>query len=195
MTRKIMLIIAVLLIPLLFIGAVKTPSPSRGHTITGIIRTNVVFSLDIFDDVLPFDLDSTLVNFNPSSNTLATGLRIGTYTLVSHSGTIKLAVEHTPLVHNDATLTANNSINYRLYLMTEVENPDNANSPSFISTTGASVELLGSSVATDGTVSLVSKYIYVTLDEGTEAATNNVREALESGVYRSDIKFSIWVAE
>ena len=155
--------------------------------ISGIIRSDLVFTVSIFEETLPFDLDSTLVNYNTSYQSFATGIRIGTYTLVSRTPNIKLCVEHTPLVHTNQTLTEKNQINYRLYLMTT------DTSQSFFSTRGELLEIRGTSVQEDGFVSLIDEYLYVTLDEGSEGATNDIRSELETGIYRSTITFSIWV--
>ena len=156
-------------------------------SISGIVRSDLVFSVSIFEETLPFDLDSTLVNYNASSQTFATGIRIGTYTLVSRTPNIKLCVEHTPLVHTDQTLTENNQINYRLYLMTS------ETGQSFVSTRGELLEVKGTNVQNNGIISLIDEYMYVTLDEGSEGATNDIRSELETGIYRSTITFSVWV--
>ena len=155
--------------------------------ISGIVRSDLVFTVSIFEEALPFDLDSTLVNFNASSQSFATGIRIGTYTLVSRTPNIKLCVEHTPLVHTNQALTEKNQINYRLYLMTT------DTSQSFFSTTGGMIEIKGTDVQDKGVVSLIDEYMYVTLDEGSEGATNDIRSELETGIYRSTITFSVWV--
>lgn len=156
--------------------------------ISGIVRSDLVFTVSIFEETLPFDLDSTLVNYNTSSQTFATGIRIGTYTLVSRTPNIKLCVEHTPLVHTDQTLTEKNQINYRLYLMTTDTNQ------SFFSTTGETIEIIGTDVLNEkGIVSLIDEYMYLTLDEGNENTTNAIRSNLETGIFRSTITFSVWV--
>ena len=157
------------------------------HYIYGQIRTAVVFEVNIMEEVLPFDLSGSLVQYNSSYLSVATGLRLGTYRLISNNANLKIVVSHTPLRLVDETVTENNEINYRLYLMTEV------GSPGFVSTTGSAVEIVGSEVATKDMVSLVDKYMYITLDEGSAEATANKVAAIEAGTYESTITFELWV--
>ncbi len=149
------------------------------HSISGVIGTDIVFEVTTFEENLPFDLDDDLVDYNPTDS--VKGLRIGTYTFVSHSTNVKLKVHHDALTHET---NQNSSINYRLYLMTEVSGL------SFVSSTN-DLEILGTAVQKDGFVSLVDKYMYVTLDEGEN--TDSKRAELEKGRYESTISFSIWV--
>lgn len=157
--------------------------------ISGVVRSDIVFLVSMFEETLPFDLDSSLVSFNDSYTSFATGIRIGTYTLVSRNPAIKLCVEHTPLVHTDTSLTEHNQINYRLYMMTDEGNPG------FESTSGELLEIFGADIidSESGVISLIDEYMYVTLDEGSAAATEAVRSELETGTYRSTITFSVWM--
>ena len=66
-------------------------------------------------------------------------------------------------------------------------------SPGFVSTTGSAVEIVGTAVAINNMVSLVDKYLYLTLDEGSASATSNKVDALASGTYESTITFELWV--
>lgn len=182
MIRKILLAVLLVMIVLVPLFAETYP-----HYLYGQIRTSVVFEINIMEEVLPFDLDGPLVQYNSSYTSVATGLRLGTYRLISNNKNLKMIVSHTPLVLRDDTVTENNEINYRLYLMTEV------GSPGFVSTTGSEVEIIGSEVASGEMVSLVDKYIYLTLDEGSSESTVNKVEALEQGTYESTITFELWV--
>ena len=156
------------------------------HHIYGQIRTSVVFEVNIMEEVLPFDLNSALVQYNDTPS-VATGLRLGSYRLISNNDNLKMVVSHTPLHLQDNTGTENNEINYRLYLMTGI------GSPGFVSTTGSAVEIVGSDVSTEGMVSLVDKYMYITLDEGSAENTANKVSAIEAGTYESTITFELWV--
>lgn len=191
--RKLLVVIVITLLSLSAVFAMDTGR--YPFSISGVVRSDVVFLITIFEDAIPFDLDSSLVSYNPSYTSLATGIRIGQYTLVSRNPSIKLCVEHTPLVHSDSTILEHNQINYRLYLVTS------DGSQGFFSTRGDQIEILGSTISTvigegnDTTevVSLIDEFIYVTLDEGSESATEAVRTELESGIYQSTITFSVWV--
>ena len=185
--KKIVTIAAIILFSLF---AVVAAVPSKyPFAISGVVRSDIVFLVSIFEETLPFDLDSSLVNFNDSYTSFATGIRIGTYTLVSRTPTMKLCVEHTPLVHTNTSLTEHNQINYRLYMMTSV------GTPGFKSTRGELLEIYGADIQDpeSGVISIIDEYMYVTLDEGSEVATDAVRSELETGTYRSTITFSVWV--
>lgn len=156
------------------------------HRLYGQIRTSVVFEVNILEEVLPFDLNSALVQYNTNPS-VATGLRLGTYRLISNNSNLKMVISHTPLRLQDETVTENNEVNYRLYLMTEV------GSPGFVSTTGSAIEIVGTAVATNGMVSLIDKYLYITLDEGSAENTANKVAAIEAGTYESTITFELWV--
>lgn len=187
--RKLLVVIVITLLSLSAVFAMDTGR--YPFSISGVVRSDVVFLITIFEDAIPFDLDSSLVSYNPSYTSLATGIRVGQYTLVSRTPNIKLCIDHTPFVHSDTTLTENNQINYRLYLVTGL------GSQSFVSTRGNQIEILGSDISTTNNntefVSLIDEYIYVTLDEGSEAATEAVRSELESGIYQSTITISVWM--
>lgn len=159
---------------------------AQGHYLFGQIRQNLLFEVSIREEALPFNLDAPQVQYNAAYLTVATGINIGTYTLVSNSPYVKLSVSHNPLVNRDAGITENNTINYRLYLMT-------GTGSSFVSTTGAVVEINGTAFANDGLVNLSNKYMYVTLDEEDSDTTAAVLNALADGTYESTISFSIWV--
>ena len=99
------------------------------HRIYGHINSSVLFEVNILQEAIPFDLDSDLVKFNENNNDAAsdtaTGIRIGTYTLASNSTTVKVSVSHTPFTFQGTPTdnTKQHSINYRLYMMTEVGRP------------------------------------------------------------------------
>ncbi len=159
---------------------------SQGHYLFGQIRQNLLFEVNIREDALPFNLDAPQVQYNAAYQSVATGINIGTYTLVSNSPYVKLTVSHNALVNRDAGIQSHNTINYRLYLMT-------GTGSSFVSTTGDVVEIDGTAFANDGLVDLSNRYMYVTLDEGNSDTTATVLNALADGTYESTISFSIWV--
>ena len=186
MIRKVVLSAVIILI-LLFPVAAST-TEWFAYDMYGQIRMAVSFNVDILEDVLPFDLDSVQVQYNQQYETIARGLRIGTYRLSSNSTDIFMTVSHTPLVLRTAGVIENNQINYRLYIMTGI------GSPGFYSTPGTKIEIPGSAITSNGMVNLVDKYIYVTLDEGNESNTVDVLGALVPGTHESTITFEIWVA-
>lgn len=184
MNRKAFIVILITLFILpLFLFADAYP-----HYLLGQIRKDVFFEVTVLEEAIPFDLDSPLVQYNENYQSIATGIRIGTYRLISNTPGIELRITHTPLVHVDTSLTENNTIDYRLYFLMGTEN----NPTSFISTTGSEMILSGASVQDNGAISLVDKNIYVTLDCGGATATNNVLQALESGMYQSTITIALW---
>ncbi len=163
------------------------------HHIYGQINSSILFEVNILQEAIPFNLDSDLVKFNANNNDAesdtATGIRIGTYTLASNSTALKVSVSHTPFVFQGTPSdnTKQHSINYRLYMMTEIGRPG------FVSTLGEEKEILGLNVTEDGIIRLINKYMYVTLQEGGTAQTTQERlDNLEPGTYTSDITFTLW---
>ena len=69
--KKILLALIVVLFSLFVCAAANDV---YSFPISGIVRSDLVFSVSIFEDALPFDLDSTLVNYNASNQTFATGI-------------------------------------------------------------------------------------------------------------------------
>ena len=182
MIKKLLIVVMLILI------LVPLYAETHAHYLYGQIRTAIVFEVNILEEVLPFDLRGSLVQYNSSYLSVATGLRLGTYRLISNNKNIKVVVTHTPLRLRDESVTENNEINYRLYLMTEV------GSPGFVSTTGSAVEIVGNEASSDNImVSLVDKYLYLTLDEGSAESTAGKVEALAEGTYESTITFELWV--
>ena len=175
------LLLILLLSPILLFADVAQP-----HYLFGQIGQNLLFEVNIREEALPFNLDAPQVQYNAAYLSVATGINIGTYTLVSNSPYVKLTVSHNPLVNRDAGITENNTINYRLYVMT-------GTGSSFVSTTGDVIEISGIDFVQDGLVNLSNKYMYVTLDEGDSNTTAAVLNALADGTYESTISFSIWV--
>lgn len=182
---------AIFAIVILFLAAsvcsAADPGSAVSHYLLGQIRTNILFEVTIMEEVLPFNLDSPQVQYNQAFTTTVSGLRIGSYTLVTNTSDVKLVVSHTPLVNKNPELSEHNSINYRLYIVTGF------GSPGFLSTLGEEVTINGSSVAENDLIRLSNKYLYVSLDEGDTLTTSNVVGALFDGTYESTITVALWV--
>ena len=155
------------------------------------------------EEVLPFDLDGSEVAYNANYASTINGLRVGTYTLISNSDAFELYISHTPLVYksgsgeNDTGTLS--QIDYRLYAVLGNESlfysalsDSNASTPD--STTNR-ILIAGddSNVWTSSTTSLaiVSKSLYVSLEDNTSGSTAETVDDLKSGTYESTIYFML----
>jgi hypothetical protein len=185
---KKMLLLAAVMILLVCNGVFASRTEWFDFDMFGHIRMLLNFDVTMFEEVIPFDLDGVQVQYNEEYTTIARGLRIGTYRLSSNNTDVVMVVSHTPLKLRNNEVNENNVINYRLYVMTEIGNPG------FHSTRGDKIELTGNLLSDGGMISLIDKYMYVTMDEGSRSETERVLAALASGTYESTITFEIWVA-
>jgi len=187
MIKKMLLLAAVMII-LLCPACFASRTEWFNFDMFGHIRMKLNFDVTMFEEVIPFDLDGVQVQYNEDYASIARGLRVGTYRLSSNNTDVIMVVSHTPLKLRNNEVTENNVINYRLYIMTEIGNPG------FHSTRGDAIEIPGNQLSSGGMISLIDKYMYVTMDEGSRSRTEEVLSSLASGTYESTITFEIWVA-
>ena len=86
------------------------------HYMVGYIGNAATISVQAINEVLPFDMDSSLVAYNPSENVVV-GLKVEEYTLVSNNRDFSLTIKHTPLEYQGSSPLADgyyNKIDYRL---------------------------------------------------------------------------------
>lgn len=186
-------------------GDVDTVKGVYPFQLLGNVREEVLFDVTIRDDLLPFDLDGQLVKYNTlfngipaTENTaavppLATGIIIGTLKLISNSSNFTLTISHTPLKWRDpennnsttGSTTSNTMINYRLYLITDVQSQRFVSGVDAFSISGSEYQL------SNGSVQFVDNNLYVTLDEGTHQETEDRLLVLNPGMYESDIVFTL----
>lgn len=187
MIKKMLLLAAVMML-LVCSGLFASRTERFDFDMFGHIGMLLNFDVSMFEEVLPFDLDGIQVQYNEDYETIAKGLRIGTYRLSSNNTDMIMVVSHTPLRLRNNAVTEHNEVNYRLYIMTEIGNPG------FHSTRGSRIEIPGNLLSSEGMVSLIDKYLYVTMDEESRSRTEEVLASLASGTYESTITFEIWVA-
>lgn len=169
------------------------------HYMVGYVDSSTDFTVSIYDEVLPFDLESSEVAFNSEmvfssegneihedpSKSIVHGLRVGEYTLFSN-GTFNFTVTHTKLELEGTSTDTNashtlTSIDYRLYLVKD---------GSFVSCRNSACRNDGSIVFSGtGGCSYVNQSIYVSLDEGSADATNTAINQLKNGNYKSTVTF------
>lgn len=185
--KKYLLLIMLLLIVLA--SPVFATAPYQlEQLMIGYVESTVSFSVRSIEESLPFDLDGSEVQYNPST-TQVRGIRIGEYTLISNNTQrIELYVSHTPLRLNGTGATGGEYIDYRLYLITGDNVFESCRSDNNASTPMNATEHILFAPAQGG-VSLLGKSLYVSLDEGSENATNTVLERLQPGTYKSNIYF------
>ena len=161
----------------------------------GSVRAKAAISVTMFEEVFPFDLDSAEVSYN-SSTDIVYGLRIGEYTMVSNSSSTTLYITHNPLILEGTDGSDANGrhrkIDYRLYVMVNfnVENEGPVVFKSCVSDSNATTPAsAANAIVLSGVLRLVNKSLYVSLDEGSQEATEAIIEDLAEGTYKSNIYF------
>lgn len=183
------------------------------HFIMGYIDSSTSFSVNILNEVLPFDLESKEVAM---TNSNIKGIRIGTFSLLSNTKDFRLYAAHTPLVWDstsavDGDTKTETSIDYRLYMIvgnedkfksalsypnpatlsTDLSNDENVvDTDTYVLIEGADSDVWPTSV--ESILSIVNQSIYVRLevpgDVNGELTAQRV-EDLKAGSYKSDIYF------
>lgn len=177
-------------------------SDAYGHYIIGRVDTSTNFSVTLLNDVLPFDLTSTEVQYNPDFTTMIRGIRVGYYSLFSNSGNFELLIAHTPLVLtterniNDTGIL--NKIDYRLYAVADYHNvkfltclsDENAINPAD-ALNKIRVASDNENIWPDGATmcTIVNQSIYVSLEDDTSGNTASTVEDLIAGSYESAVYF------
>lgn len=186
--------IAFLLLLMLSMTAAFSDEPIEFYLL-GSVRAKAAITITMFEEVFPFDLDSSEVAFNAATDVVY-GLRIGQYTLFSNSGATRLYVSHSPLILDGTDGSDLNGqhrkIDYKLYLM--VNNTIGEEDIVFMScvsdASAATPDVATNRILLTGEVWLVNKSIYVSLDEGGSSATTQaVVQDLAEGIYKSNIYF------
>ena len=173
--RKIIAFIIILLfLSVSFVSAVE--SAPYSHRVLGYYRVVCSLVAEMDSSVLPFDIEGSLVAKNNDYQTSVSGLRVGSYSLITNSSSFTLSVTHDKL-ENGSSMA-----DYRLYLYY----PKTASSSDFVSckanetvsfTSDDAIQLQG-----DEIYQFIDQSIYVSMEE--TAAT---LAALPSGIYTSTI--------
>ena len=194
-SKIVLLILTILLIvPPVFAGT--TYSSAFRQQIIGFIGQELIPSVTLDTTVLPFDIESSVVELN-SSASYVKGLRIGTYSIRANS-TFTLTISHTNLVCTNPSqgTPLTTSIDYRL----DVFCVDNTVSPAgqkFKSCTTSGTNIIPDTVINIGPddatrigqapnyvyhISNLSLYVSM-VDTAADLAT------IEPGIYSSTITF------
>lgn len=204
-----------MILALIMFVAFSTSTVSA-HFIMGYIDSNTAFSVNLLNEVLPFDLDSKEVRMTTVPN--IKGIRIGTYSLMSNTKDFKLYVAHSPLSWIsssavDGDTNTETTIEYRLYLILGNEelfkdaichpNPSNLLSDvidltdeqnneddTYITLSGNDSDVWPASVA--GILAIVNQSVYLRLEVpgDTDGSLTAERiENLKAGNYVSDVYF------
>ena len=157
-----------------------TYSEAHGQYLMGYVNSSTQFTVELFEDVLPFNLEENLVKKNNNPNSVL-GLRVGVYTLIVNTNNYSLTVTHDKLV-KDGTVNqgSTNSVDYRLDLFyTDLLDVERFKTcfcdDSFVLTQ-------------DDGISMTNKSFYVSMD-----ATEAEIDLLEGGNYSSTISFNFEV--
>ena len=176
-------------IPLFCDVTVDTP---YSHYILGSVRSTASFSVSLSEEVFPFDLDSAEVAYNGSYTTSIHGLRIGEYTMVTNSSSIRLCMTHTPLVleGTDGSPSAGKlrKIDYRLYAVIEDYGVVFSSCLSDADAISAGTAVNRIEIPGYAGMKLVNKSLYVSLDDGNGTTADSI-ENLKSGTYKSYVYF------
>ena len=170
-----------------------TADTPYSHYILGSVRSTASFSVTLSEEVFPFDLDSVEVAYNGSYTDVIHGLRIGEYTMVTNSSSIRLCMTHTPLVleGTDGSPAAGKlrKIDYRLYAVIEDHGVSFSSCLSDANAISAGTATNRIEIPGIAGMKLVNKSLYVSLDEGSGDTTAASIENLKSGTYKSYVYF------
>ena len=187
--KRIIILVILILIAASPIFSVTT-GDTIDHVMIGYVRQSLNFSVSLINEVLPFDLDGQDVAYNNSS-TIINGLRIATFTLVSNNYNFTLYITHDKLTLRTNEGGTKPSIDYRLYAVVNENTQEylssrsalNAESPKSVPAESR-ITITGSKA---NTYFLVGNSMFVSLDEGSETATQNILDSLPGGFYESNI--------
>lgn len=172
--RKIIAFIIILFLSASLASAAE--SAPYQHKLLGYYRVVCSLVAEMDSSVLPFDIEGSLVAKNNNYQTSVSGLRVGSYSLITNSSSFTLTVSHDKLENGGAMA------DYRLYLYY----PKTAGSSEFVScradetvsfTSADAIPLQGNEI-----YQFIDQSIYVSMEE--TAAT---LAALPSGTYTSTI--------
>ncbi len=187
----IAILVALAVLPL----AATTTYPAIAHYMIGRVDTVVEFNLEMLEEVLPFDLEGSDVAYNPNYTTLISGLRIGSYSIISNRRDFNLTVTHDDfkLVGGYLPSDPKTHIGYRLYM---ILNFDTKYYRSAL--TGESIVVQGTDTGVwpegdDGSpLLLIRDGIFVSLDDGNNTTATTLGN-LKDGDYSSTISFTLTV--
>ena len=184
-TAVVVMLMLFSVIPLFCDVTVDTP---YAHYILGSVRSTASFSVSLSEEVFPFDLDSVEAAYATSIR----GLRIGQYTLVTNSASIRLCMTHTPLVLEGTDGSPLNDklrkIDYRLYAVIEDHGVQFSSCLSDADAISAGFASNRIEIPGIAGMKLVNKSLYVSLDDGSGTTADSV-ENLKSGTYKSYVYF------
>ena len=187
--------IVVFLLLFLFSGiAFAVTGDAVEHFMAGYVNLTLNFAVSVFSDIMPFNLDGADVKYNEAYTTTINGIRIAAYTLISNNYNFDLYITHDKLKlssEKDDVDTDTNSIDYRLYVVTDkvnntfqsVRSCANASSPQNVSE-DSRIKISGDKTHS---YTFVENSMYVSLDAGGLDETVNRLKTLKNGVYESNI--------
>ena len=190
-----MLVLFVLLfIPPAFAAA--SYSSSYPHRVIGYVGQELVPSVELDTSVLPFDIESSVVAFNPSAS-VVNGLRIGTYSIRANS-IFTLTITHSKMQCTNPSIGTNlpTEIDYRLDVFC-VDNTTSSPKNTFKSCTNEPTSVVSSTSVVIGPddvshVGTAPNYIYLINNLSLYVSMVNTPAELagiEPGIYSSTITF------
>ena len=198
MRAKIILIITVVMLLIApTVAAATVYSSAYRQQVLGYIGQELVPSVNLDTTVLPFDIESSTVELNPSPS-IVKGLRIGSYAIRANSN-FQLTITHTKLTCMNPSNGTNlpTEVDYRL----DVFCVDNSNPSSpkntFKSCTASGSDVIQSTAVIIGTedvtkVGQAPNYIYLITNLSLYVSmvdTASYLAGIEPGIYSSTITF------
>ncbi len=192
--RKV-ITIAILIVLAVLPLAATTTYPAVAHYMIGRVDTVVEFNIEMLEEVLPFDLEGADVAYNSNYASSISGLKIGTYSIVSNRRDFNLTVTHDDFKLVGGYLESDHTthIGYRLYM---ILNFDTKYFKSAL--TGESIVVMGTDTGVwpegdDGNpLLLIRDGIFVSLDDG-NGTTATTLSNLKDGDYSSTVSFTLTV--
>lgn len=195
-SKIVLLFLAILLIVPSVFAADPVYSSAFRQQVFGFIGQELVPSVELDTAVLPFDIESSVVEKNPSDSYVK-GLRIGAYSIRANS-TFTLTISHTNLVCTNPSQGTNlpTSIDYRLDVFC-VDNTEDPVGQTFKSCTTYGTDIIPDTSITlrpDDSTKIGQAPNYIYLISNLSLYVSMVNDAsylagIEPGIYSSTITF------
>lgn len=206
--RKFLLFVFLILFtfsPSLFAYDFSYESEGFGHQMIGFVDKKAIFTININEAYLPFDLDGVDVAYNKNYTTNVRGIQVGTYSVIANTS-FDLYITHTPLtLIGTAQEGKLSTIDYRLYMFGETGFQSQLSDAMAADLGSELFPTIANKIRISGNSVLENRGMYVSMDDRSkvndenlqvgenmtreEASTNFVLANLNNGSYESTIYF------
>jgi len=166
----------------------STTSAPTTFSLQGSVGSATELSVNLIQDVLPFNIEGNEVTYHSDYNNTIIGLRIGQFSLVSNDNNLQLKITHDFLTNISSD---EDKADYFLYLITNYNTqtfsycPSNTDAGN-INCSGSQINLTSADFTQNaqGVYNISNNSIYLTMNESVAELA-----ALQEGTYESNLYF------